>query len=154
MTETKEIRFWGKGSKYFEFTNFYIRPVKIDNEIWLTTEHYYQASKFINHSEIMQEIKGIKLARDVYTLANIKYKSKVRPDWNDVKVNVMRKAVYEKFSQNNDLKKLLLSTGDAILIENSPYDSFWGVGSFGGKYIVDQNNWLGKILMEVREKLK
>ena len=60
----------------------------------------------------------------------------------------MRKAVFEKFSQNEDIKKILLSTGDEELIENTSDDYYWGCGTKGtGK------NMLGKILMEVREKL-
>lgn len=151
MTSKKEIRFWGKNGVYFEFTNFYIRPVKIDDNIWLSTEHYYQINKFTD-PEIIKEMKNVRLPKDIYNLANVKYKSKIRKDWSQVRLDIMRKAIYEKFNQNSDLKKLLLSTNNAILIENSPYDSFWGVGGFGNKYIDGTNNWLGKILMETRAK--
>ena len=53
-----------------------------------------------------------------------------------------------KYEQNKDLKKLLLSTGNKMLVEASPYDDYWGIGKeFNGE------NKLGKILMKVREKL-
>ncbi len=73
----------------------------------------------------------------------------LRKDWEGVKVDVMREAVLAKFSQNPDLLELLLAIGDAEIIENSPVDYFWGIGQ-------DRTgqNVLGKILMEVREKLK
>jgi ribA/ribD-fused uncharacterized protein len=73
----------------------------------------------------------------------------IRKDWDQVKTDVMRAAVNAKFSQNPDLLERLLATGRAEIVENSPVDYFWGVGSDGsGK------NVLGTILMEVREKLR
>ena len=60
----------------------------------------------------------------------------------------MRKAALAKFTQHDDLQVLLLSTGDAKLVEHTTNDSYWGDGGDGsGK------NMLGRILMEVRENL-
>jgi ribA/ribD-fused uncharacterized protein len=60
----------------------------------------------------------------------------------------MRKAVRAKFTQHPDLRAILLGTGDARLVEHTENDSYWGDGGDGsGK------NWLGKILMEIREEL-
>ena len=151
---TNEIRFWGKRTKYYEFTNFYPINVLIDNQVWPSTEHYYQATKFHKYPEIIKEIKSTPQPFQVYKLANGKYKNNIREDWNDVKLDTMRTCVDAKFNQNNDLKLLLLSTGNKILIENSPYDSFWGVGGFGNEFILNQNNWLGCVLMETRDQLK
>ena len=64
-----------------------------------------------------------------------------------------------KFTQNQDLKELLLSTGTKILVEGSPQDRIWGVGlHYEDDLILDESNWkglnlLGKCLMEVRNKL-
>lgn len=78
-----------------------------------------------------------------------KYKKlvSIRQDWEAVKVNVMRCGLTEKFTQNENLKKLLLSTGDAELVEDSPYDAFWGAANNG-------KNMLGKLLMEARHELE
>lgn len=73
---------------------------------------------------------------------------KPRPDWDNVKDNVMRKAVWAKFTQHPDLQQLLLDTNDAYIAENSPRDSYWGLGKDG-----DGKNMLGKILEEVRTLL-
>ena len=65
-----------------------------------------------------------------------------------------------KFSQNSRLKAILLSTGDKILVEASPYDQIWGIGLYhDNDKVLDIRNWrgmnlLGKALMEVREKLR
>lgn len=75
-------------------------------------------------------------------------KQKIRRDWESAKDNVMRKAVLAKFSQHDELKQLLLSTGDAKLIEHTENDDYWGDGGDGkGK------NKLGQILMSVRKEL-
>jgi ribA/ribD-fused uncharacterized protein len=66
------------------------------------------------------------------------------PNWKDIKDNVMRRAVWCKF-QNKDLAKILVDTGDALIVEDSPRDSYWGVGKDGNGL-----NRLGEILMEVR----
>ena len=74
---------------------------------------------------------------------------KLRDDWEDIKLDIMHKCVLEKFVQNESLKQMLLSTGKAALIENSPWDGFWGIGKKK-----DGLNHLGRILERVREELK
>jgi ribA/ribD-fused uncharacterized protein len=73
----------------------------------------------------------------------------IRNDWEKVKLDVMRVAVRTKFSVHTELIALLLDTGDEELIEAAPNDAFWGCGA-------DETgqNWLGRILMEVRQELK
>ena len=75
-------------------------------------------------------------------------KQVLRPDWEAVKDNVMFDAVLAKFSQHDNLRTLLLSTGSAKLVEHTSNDSYWGDGGDGsGK------NRLGQILMQVRDRL-
>lgn len=73
----------------------------------------------------------------------------IRKDWESVKDDIMRTAVRLKFSQNEDMKQLLLSTGDAVLVEHTKNDRYWGDGGDGRG-----RNMLGKILMEIREELR
>lgn len=69
--------------------------------------------------------------------------------WDQVKCAVMRKAVMAKFTCSAFLREELLATGDAVLIEDSKKDFFWGIGSDNsGK------NMLGNILMEIRNHLR
>ena len=79
------------------------------------------------------------------------------PSWESNRVKVMTKAVYYKFS-NPALKKMLKDTGDSYLVEASPYDDFWGAGVDSSKIKrvedITGSNYLGKILMAVRGKLK
>ena len=76
-------------------------------------------------------------------------KKPLRPDWEAVKDDIMREAVGAKFRQHADLGVLLLATGDALLVEHTANDSYWGDGGDGSG-----RNMLGRILMEVREALR
>ncbi len=76
-------------------------------------------------------------------------KRQLRKNWESRKIDVMRAAIYAKFTQHEDLKNILLSTGDSKLVEHTENDDYWGDGGDGrGK------NMLGHILMEVRSKLQ
>jgi len=73
----------------------------------------------------------------------------IRPDWEQVKDELMKAALLAKFRQNKDIREILLSTGDAQLVEHTKNDRYWGDGGDGsGK------NKLGLLLMEIREKLR
>ena len=74
----------------------------------------------------------------------------LREDWNEIRLKVMEYLVREKF-KNEFLRKKLLSTGDAVLIEGNYWnDKFWGVDLRTNQ----GENHLGKILMKVRSELK
>jgi ribA/ribD-fused uncharacterized protein len=63
-----------------------------------------------------------------------------------------------KFTQNPDLKALLLATGDKILVEASPYDKIWGIGRTEANAMANKDSWglnlLGDALVEVRKQLR
>jgi ribA/ribD-fused uncharacterized protein len=73
----------------------------------------------------------------------------LRHDWASVKDNVMREAVLAKFRQHADIRATLLGTGDALLVEHTRNDRYWGDGGDG-----TGRNMLGTILMETREQLR
>jgi len=75
----------------------------------------------------------------------------IREDWEEVKVDIMRKGLKAKFTQNESLKQKLLKTGDAYLEEGNDWgDTFWGVDLDTGK----GQNHLGKMLMKLRDDLR
>jgi len=81
-------------------------------------------------------------------------------EWDEVKKEIVIEGNYCKFSQNENLKKILLNTKDRILVEASPFDKVWGIGlPQNNKHILNPRKWKGKnllgfCLMEVRESLK
>ena len=144
------IEFYDKHCAYYEFTNFYQgERIELDCMSWKTAEHYFQAQKFGGDSAYLKsEVWGKDTAREAYKVA-ASNKAHWRPDWQKVKIDVMRKVLAAKFRQDEDLRKSLCKTGTAQLVEASPKDAFWGYGPDGkGK------NMLGKLLMELRAELQ
>jgi ribA/ribD-fused uncharacterized protein len=141
------IRFYSTIAEYGQFSNFAPFPFELDGQEWPTSEHYFQAQKF----EIAEYRERIRTAASPMLAARLGRSRKVpiRTDWEAVKLDVMRKAVGQKFRTHPALAALLLSTGDEQLIEAAPRDYFWGAGAKGTGL-----NWLGKILMELREEIR
>ncbi|MFH1637369.1 MAG: NADAR family protein [Candidatus Woesearchaeota archaeon] len=130
------------------FSNFSLRPIKIDGKEWPTSEHFFQAYKFITTDpEYAETIRNTSRPHDVADLGRDR-NYPLRHDWEDVKDDVMRIAVATKFSQHEDIQKILLNTGDETIIEATTKDNYWGEGTKkNGK------NMLGIILEEVRDCL-
>lgn len=130
---------------HFSFLdNFRPCKIKIHGKTYPSVEHYYQSQKTLSP----KEREKIKFARTAGKAKKLGRESKLRKDWNKIKVSVLGKALYAKFTQHPELRKRLLSTGNSILIENNPLDPYWGTGPDGkGK------NMTGKLLMELRERL-
>lgn len=142
------IYFYRVGEEYGCFSNFSAHPFELDGKEWGTSEHYFQAQKFVTTDP--DYAKRIRMASSPMIAANLGRSRKVplRGDWESVKDDVMRKAVKAKFSAHPKLQELLLATGDEEIFENTAKDTYWGCGSDGtGK------NMLGKILMELRAEL-
>ena len=147
MADTS-IRFYHHDEPYGEFNNFHAAPIELDGHHWPTTEHYFQAQKFIFDTMHYNNVRKLATPRDAFNYAQT-YKSAVRADWAHVKDDVMLKACMAKFQQHRRLKELLLSTGHRTLIEHTTNDSYWGDGGDG-----TGRNQLGITLMKVRHHLK
>lgn len=143
----REIKFYSENAEYGELSNFYPSPIKIGKYTWATVEHYFQAQKF-KGAEYEHQIRKAPSPMKAAELGRTR-KVKMRKHWESVKVNIMREALMAKFTQHPDLKMILLQTEEAILIEHTSNDSYWGDrGDGSGK------NMLGKLLMEIRDRLK
>ena len=146
---TGPINFYNRDDPYYEFTNFYNAPVEVDRKTWATTEHYFQAQKFVG-TPYEEQIRHFLWPRQAFDFTRDPKVSRWRRnDWESIKEHVMYKALLAKFTQHDDLRKLLLGTGERKLVERSPYDSYWGDGGDGtGK------NRLGELLMQLRRELR
>ncbi len=143
---TDAIKFYSVGDEYGEFSNFAPYPIYLNKKKWPTSEHFFQAQKFLDPKD-REEIRKTNSSNVAARLGRDR-KKKLRKDWESVKVSIMRQALEAKFTQHDDLRNLLLSTGTAKLVEHTPNDDYWGDGGNGlGK------NMLGRLLMEVRDKL-
>jgi ribA/ribD-fused uncharacterized protein len=145
--DVAEIRFYSTRDAYGAFSNFYPAPIRLAGRTWPTSEHCFQAQKFAGtprEEEIRQAASPMIAAR-----MGRSRRHRLRPDWERVKDTVMREAVLAKFTQHADLRALLLGTGDAVLVEHTENDSYWGDGGDGSGC-----NRLGQILMSVRQELR
>jgi len=140
----EKIYFYSQDQKYGEFSNFAPFGIEMDGIWYPTVEHFYQSQKFIDsdYAELIRKVENPKKAAEL----GKSQKYLIKPDWDEVRLEIMRRAVTKKFTTHSELMELLMSTGDAELIENSPFDYFWGCGKDG----TGQNN-LGKILMQIRD---
>ena len=140
------LHFYSVADAYGEFSNFAAFPIRLGGKLWPTSEHYFQAQKF-KDAKVKEKIRKAKTPSLAARMGRDR-SLKLRRDWESVKVGVMTEAVRAKFAQHEDLRELLLSTGDAQLVEHTDRDAYWGDGGDGsGK------NMLGRILMRVREEL-
>jgi ribA/ribD-fused uncharacterized protein len=147
MSEKKVINFYLPSGEYGCFSNFSRHHIFLKDKVWKTSEHYFQAQKF----EGTKFEEQVRLAPTPKEAANLGRNRKFpfRKDWEEVKDDIMREALQAKFTQNKDLKRILLETGNAELVEHTANDNYWGDGGDGSG-----RNILGKLLMEVREELK
>lgn len=141
------INFYSTKDDYGCFSNFSAQPFRLKDKIWKTSEHYFQAQKFAE-TEHEEELRLVDSPMVVARMGRDR-KRPLRKDWEIVKDDVMREALRAKFTQNEDLKKILLETGDATLVEHTANDNYWGDGGDG-----NGKNMLGKLLIELREEFR
>jgi ribA/ribD-fused uncharacterized protein len=136
---------------YHQLSNFAPAQVKLDGVPYPTVEHAYQAAK-TQEPEARQEIMAASTAGLARKMGR---RLTVRPDWPDIKLEVMRDLIRQKFAQNHGLRKTLMATGDAELVEgNTWHDNFWGQCRCARCAGQPALNWLGRLLMEEREQLR
>jgi ribA/ribD-fused uncharacterized protein len=141
------IHFYSTTGEYGCFSNFSRHPVFLKGKRWRTSEHYFQAQKFAGEPDA-EEVRQAKTPMIAARMGRDR-KRPLRRDWEAVKERVMLDTLRAKFTQHDDLKAVLLGTGDAVLVEHTANDSYWGDGGDGsGK------NRLGRLLMQVREELR
>ena len=157
------IRYFARDRAEFGFlSDFYPSPITIDGEVWPTVEYFFQAQKSFNPAyraairaaETPAAAKQLAANPDPRRPAAarswfLQSGETPRSDWAAVQLDIMRRADLAKFTQNPELGQRLLATGTADLIEDSPFEPFWGIGRDGAG-----ENWAGRVLMEVREALQ
>jgi N-glycosidase YbiA len=149
IVESKKVRktignFYPNTDYHF-LSNFFECDFTFMGVTYKSVEHFYQAAK-ANNAKSSQKIIDAKTPADCKKIGR---KIVMRKDWEDIKIDVMRFALRLKF-QDKVLQELLLETGDAELEEGNHWgDRFWGVD--GSRY---GQNWLGRLLMELRDDLR
>jgi N-glycosidase YbiA len=165
------VRFYSVTEKPFGvFSNYAISPlVADDGKRYNSAEALYQSLKFTD-PQYREVIRLAKTPHQSKVLASQRIAQKappwrlalnetirhhmedrgvsIRNDWDDVKLQVMRRCLLAKFTQHPHLAEILIGTGNASIVENSAIDSFWGCGADG-----KGENHLGKLLVQTRALL-
>ena len=82
------------------------------------------------------------------------HRAQSREDWNQVRAKIMRWCLRVKLAQNyTEFGRLLLATRDRPIVEQSNKDEYWGAKVVGADVLIGENV-LGRLLMELRERLK
>lgn len=124
-------------------------PLHINDVAIRTSEALYQACRFPHLPDVQAEI----IAQRSPMSAKMKgkpHRVNSRPDWQQVRVAIMRWCLRIKLAQNwNRFHTLLMETGQCPIVEKSFKDAFWGAKPEGGMLI--GGNVLGRLLMEIRD---
>ena len=134
-------------SPYSCFSNFSAHGFELNGVYWPTVEHYFQAQKFAGtpYEDQIRDAHSPKKAKEL----GRSRKLPLRPDWEEVKDDIMRQGVLLKFRTHASIREILLGTEGEELVENAPSDYYWGCGANGTGL-----NRLGQILMEIRTLLR
>jgi len=119
----------------------------LDDKDWPSVAHYFHAMKF-EDPDYQEKIRQAPHPKKAKAMGRSRVK-RIRKDWKKVRVTVMTRAVYIKAKTHPEVAEVLMDSGNRDFIENNAYDYFWGCGR-------DRrgDNWYGKVLMNVRQKLR
>lgn len=153
----EEFHFFWKGP----LSQWFKRDFVIDGVKYNCAEQYMMSRKAVLFKDNIA-LKKIMEATNPYDQKaygrNVEYFDV--GEWEAVAKNYVFDGNFAKFTQHEDLKQIILSTGNKTLVEASPYDKLWGIGvaeddqralsraTWPGK------NWLGEVLTNVRNKIR
>jgi len=130
-------------------------PLRVNGAYIRTSEALYQACRF-PHLPDVQRLIICEASPMTAKMKSKPYRKDSMPDWDRVRVKIMRWCLRVKLAQNwSDFSRLLLSTSDRPIVEESRKDDFWGAKVVSGDTdTLVGTNALGRLLMELREQVK
>ncbi len=127
-------------------------PLVINNIFIFSSEALYQCCRFPHLVDVQHQILN-QVSPMSSKMVSKPYRNNSRLDWEQYKIRIMKWCLKVKLCQNWDsFSKILLSTGDLPIVEDSYKDTFWGAIFNGKEY--EGINALGRLLMELREEIK
>ena len=130
--------------RYFFLSTSALSSAKFDGDLYPSVAQAFAAAKTLD-LDVRAKLRGV-CDRDKPN--KLDRQGVVRPDWDAVKIDIMRQLLREKFSEPK-LAEALLDTGDAELVEGNVWgNSFWGLSEGRGE------NMLGRLLMQVRGEIR
>ena len=161
MEDKNIICFDNYEGEYQEFSNWFIAEFSIDGRVYASLEQYMMFSKaaLFGDGESAEKVMSITDPAEIKALGR-QVKNYDDHLWNGFRQLVVYRGLKAKFSQNENLRKKLLSTGQAFLAECEPTDKIWGIGmDINNPARISRKDWqgqnlLGYTLMQVRSELQ
>ena len=162
LTSLPIIGFYHENEEYGCFSNWYPAVFKYGRETYAHTEQYmmYQKVLMFRKYELADQIMKTTDPYKCKKIAGQRFPEYDDYLWEKTCYHIVKRGVYAKFKQTPEILRILLNTGNAILAECSERDKKWGIGidiSDEKRFDVTQwngKNYLGRILMEVRDELR
>lgn len=154
------IAFYHETDEYGCFSNWYPSPFEYAGTKYSSSEQFMMFQKVMMFGQYVlgQKILETDDPKEQKHLGRTHFPEFNAEVWDRNCYTIVKRGILAKFQQNEDIKQVLLDTGNSVLVEASPLDRIWGVG-IGVKKAADVRTWqgrnlLGRALMEVREDLK
>lgn len=159
--EEEAYFFYRPNEPYGCFSNWYKSPFTVNGIRFNTAEQYimYQKCIIFGDKEAAADMLAANSPREQKAIGR-RARGYIHKVWEGIRQMVAVKGLYAKFSQNEDLKKILLATGNAYIVETTENDRIWACGlslDDNNRFYADRwhgQNILGFALMEVRDILK
>jgi hypothetical protein len=146
MEESLVLRYFRPEAGYYQFSNFAPYGFHLDGLWWRTVEHYFQAQKF-PPGPYREMVRTAATPAAAKALGQSRAHP-LRPDWEQVKEEMMLRAYRAKFADPT-LARLLLGTAGRELVEDDEHDAYWARSRSGRG-----RNRAGELLMQVRAELR
>ena len=117
------IYFYKVTDKYGCFSNFSPHTFNLDGKVWITSEHYFQSQKFCG-TEYEEKIRLLRTPLEAAEMGRSR-KLPLRKDWEQVKDDIMRKAVLAKFTQNEKIANIFLTRYNEHNTTKKGEDRIW-----------------------------
>ncbi|MCW1886648.1 NADAR family protein [Luteolibacter flavescens] len=143
------------------FSQWFPSPFTVDGICYPTAEHFMMAAKarLFGDREIEERVLKSSHPKQAKELGR-KVRGFDEATWTRERYRLVVEGNLGKFSRNPPMKDFLLTTGERVLVEASPYDKIWGIGMSADHRDVENPvawnglNLLGFALMEVRSRLR
>jgi ribA/ribD-fused uncharacterized protein len=135
-------------------------PFVVDGVTYATAEHWMMAAKarLFGDAATLEKVLQAQAPAAAKALGRtVRGYSEER--WAAERYEIVVAGNVAKFTQNDGLRRFLISTGSRVLVEASPLDRVWGIGLAGDDDRASApsqwrgSNLLGFALMEVRDRL-
>ena len=157
----KIIGFHNPEEEYGFLSNWFLSDFRLDNINFTSMEQFmmYRKALCFHDQAIAKQILSIDDVARIKELGRLVggYDDRI---WSGIRQIIVYEGLLAKFSQNTDLRKNLLDTGDALLAECAVRDRIWGIGlSMTDPKRLEPAQWkgqnlLGYALMMARERIR